>query len=236
MRHPKDLSRRQFLTRAGGAAIAMPSLAAILAACSKPSSSAPSGGAGEIPIATLENPVTLPVNQAPIAADTPAESGPLVLYNWADYIWKKSVARVRGQVRRLGRPHHLQQHGGGHPEGRERTGHGRRVRADARLPAPTRPAEPGPAPAARADPEHGGQRLAELLQPGPVLRPRVELHRPLHDLHWGVGYRRDRVSDDEAAAQGWEALWNNDYNGAISLYDSYGDTIAITILATAASM
>ena len=47
---------------------------------------------------------------------------------------------------------------------------------------------------------------------------------------WGVAYRRDRVSDDEAAAQGWEALWNNDYNGAISLYDSYGDTIAITIL------
>ena len=32
MRHPKDMSRRQFLTRAGGAAIAMPSLAAILAA------------------------------------------------------------------------------------------------------------------------------------------------------------------------------------------------------------
>ena len=32
MRHPKDISRRQFLTRAGGAAIAMPSLAAILAA------------------------------------------------------------------------------------------------------------------------------------------------------------------------------------------------------------
>ena len=40
MRHPKDMSRRQFLTRAGGAAIAMPSLAAILAACSKPSASA----------------------------------------------------------------------------------------------------------------------------------------------------------------------------------------------------
>ena len=38
------------------------------------------------------------------------------------------------------------------------------------------------------------------------------------------------ISDDEAAAQGWNALWNSDYNGEISLYDSYGDTIAITIL------
>ena len=28
----------------------------------------------------------------PIAADTPIESGPLVLYNWADYIHKKVVA------------------------------------------------------------------------------------------------------------------------------------------------
>src|ERR1044072_2220450 len=38
MRHPKDMSRRQFLTRAGGAAIAVPSLAALLAACTKPGS------------------------------------------------------------------------------------------------------------------------------------------------------------------------------------------------------
>ena len=54
------------------------------------------GGSGpslsEIPIATLENPVQLPVTRDPIAADTPIESGPLVLYNWADYIHKKVVA------------------------------------------------------------------------------------------------------------------------------------------------
>jgi spermidine/putrescine transport system substrate-binding protein len=47
---------------------------------------------------------------------------------------------------------------------------------------------------------------------------------------WGVAYRRDRVSDDELAAQGWNALWNHDYSGEISLYDSYGDTIGITIM------
>src|SRR3954469_17326707 len=82
MRHPKDISRRQFLTRAGGAAIAMPSLAAILGARSQPGTAlcGVAGGAAEaIPIATLDAPVTLPLTQDPIAADTPIESGPLVL-------------------------------------------------------------------------------------------------------------------------------------------------------------
>src|SRR5580765_645853 len=86
MRHPKDMSRRQFLARAGGAAVAMPSLAAILAACTKPGTSSPAGSdsaLANIPIATLENPVTLPTVEDQIAADTPIESGPLVLYNWA---------------------------------------------------------------------------------------------------------------------------------------------------------
>ena len=88
-------SRRQFLGKAAGGAIAVPSLAAVLAACSKPddtTSGSSGSGSTEIPIATLENPVELPVNLDTIAADTPIESGPLVLYNWADYIHKKVVA------------------------------------------------------------------------------------------------------------------------------------------------
>ncbi|HEX6399819.1 MAG TPA: twin-arginine translocation signal domain-containing protein, partial [Actinomycetota bacterium] len=97
MRHPKDISRRQFLARAGTGAIAMPTLAAILAACDKPGESVPPATSGatigldNIPIATLDAPVTLPMNAEPIAADTPPESGPLILYNWKDYIYKKEV-------------------------------------------------------------------------------------------------------------------------------------------------
>src|SRR3954453_13532249 len=78
MRHPKDISRRQFLTRAGGAGTAMPSLAAIVAACSKPGTTS-SGGKSvldNIPIATLDQPVELPTVQDPIATDTQMESGP----------------------------------------------------------------------------------------------------------------------------------------------------------------
>src|ERR1044072_7602746 len=43
MRRPKALSRRQFLTGAAAAAIAMPSLAAILPACTKPGSGSDAG-------------------------------------------------------------------------------------------------------------------------------------------------------------------------------------------------
>ena len=230
MRHPKDLSRRQFLTRAGGAAIAMPSLAAILAACSKPSSSAPSGGAGEIPIATLENPVTLPVNQAPIAADTPAESGPLVLYNWADYIWKKSVAEFEdkfGVSVDLTTFNNME-------EGIQKVANGQ-VTADVFVPTPgylrrlvqqnlVQPLQHELIPNMEAN------VWPSYYNPGPYYDLGWNYTVPYTIYTWGVAYRRDRVSDDEAAAQGWEALWNNDYNGAISLYDSYGDTIAITIL------
>jgi spermidine/putrescine transport system substrate-binding protein len=230
MRHPKDLSRRQFLTRAGGAAIAMPSLAAILAACSKPATSAPSGGAGEIPIATLENPVTLPVNQAPIAADTPLESGPLVLYNWADYIWKRSVAEFEdkfGVSVDITTFNNME-------EGIQKVANGQ-VTADVFVPTPgylRRLVQQNLVQPLQHEliPNMEASVWPSYYNPGPYYDLGWNYTVPYTIYTWGVAYRRDRVSDDEAAAQGWDALWNGDYNGAISLYDSYGDTIAITIL------
>jgi spermidine/putrescine transport system substrate-binding protein len=230
MRHPKDLSRRQFLTRAGGAAIAMPSLAAILAACSKPASSAPSGGAAEIPIATLENPVTLPLNQAAIPADTPLESGPLVLYNWADYIWKRSVADFEdkfGVSVDITTFNNME-------EGIQKVANGQ-VTADVFVPTPgylrrlvqqnlVQPLQHELIPNMEAN------VWPSYSNPGPYYDLGWNYTVPYTIYTWGVAYRRDRVSDAEAEAQGWEALWNPDYNGAISLYDSYGDTIAVAIL------
>jgi spermidine/putrescine transport system substrate-binding protein len=72
--------------------------------------------------------------------------------------------------------------------------------------------------------------------PGPYYDLNWHYTVPYTIYTWGVAYRRDRLgadlaaSDDAAAQQGWDALWNPDYAGSISLYDSYGDTIAITIL------
>jgi spermidine/putrescine transport system substrate-binding protein len=66
--------------------------------------------------------------------------------------------------------------------------------------------------------------------PGPYYDLGWNYSVPYTIYTWGVAYRRDRVSDEEAAAQAWDALWNPEYAGSISLYDSYGDTIAVTIL------
>src|SRR4029453_19090181 len=78
----------------GGTPLAPPPMAGILDACSRPGTVSPgSGSATDFPIATLQNPVELPLTQDPIPADTPLESGPLVLYNWDAYIYKADIKK-----------------------------------------------------------------------------------------------------------------------------------------------
>ncbi len=235
-RHPMDKgwSRRQFLGRAAGGAIAVPSLAAILAACSKPddstSGSTSGSSAGEIPIATLEQPVELPVTMEAIAADTPMESGPLVLYNWADYIHKKVVAEFEeefGVDVEITTFNNME-------EGIQKVANGQ-VIPDVFVPTPgylrKLVAKDLLAPLQHElIPNMLSTVWPSYSDPGPYYDLNWNYSVPYTIYTWGVAYRRDRVSDEEAAAQGWEMLWNPDYAGAISLYDSYGDTIGITIL------
>ncbi len=110
--HPRErrrpLSRREFLRRAGATGIALPSLAAILAACASDEptvgggttggdgatgATGPTGGG--LQLARPDNPVTLPISDAnpPIADGLSPEAGPLRIFGYNDYIWK----RVRNQ-------------------------------------------------------------------------------------------------------------------------------------------
>ncbi|MEX0984687.1 MAG: spermidine/putrescine ABC transporter substrate-binding protein [Actinomycetota bacterium] len=102
MTHPKEhpsVTRRDFLRRAAATGIAVPSMAAILAACRDSSSpTAPGAGSGSgtststgIPLARPDAPVILPLYDdiPPIESDLPLEAGPLRVYNWNDYIYKK---------------------------------------------------------------------------------------------------------------------------------------------------
>jgi len=106
MAHPKERptsSRREFLRRAAAAGIALPSMAAVLAACRDSSTDigGPSAttGAGGIALASPENPVTLPLyDDAPAIEDgLSQEAGPLRVYNWNDYIYKKVIKQFEAE-------------------------------------------------------------------------------------------------------------------------------------------
>jgi spermidine/putrescine transport system substrate-binding protein len=230
MRHPRDLSRRDFLIRAGGTTLALPTLAAILDACSKPGTVAPaSGGPSDIPIATLQNPVELPLTGEPIPANTPPESGPVVLYNWADYIYKADVKKFEekfGVDVEITTFNNLE-------EGIAKVVNGQ-VTPDVFVPTPgylrrlvakglLQPLQHELIP-------NMSNVWPSYSDPGPYYDLKWNYTVPYTIYVWGVAYRRDRVDDADIAAQGWDALWNHDYAGAISLYNSYGDTIAITLL------
>ena len=76
--------------------MALPSAAAILAACGDDGTSTPPGETGDdlVPrFGTLDNPVTLQTfdDNPPIDSNLEPEAGPLVIYNWEQYIWKKML-------------------------------------------------------------------------------------------------------------------------------------------------
>jgi spermidine/putrescine transport system substrate-binding protein len=228
----RKLSRRQFLTRTGRAALAVPGLSAILAACSKPGSSgAAAASATARPLARPDKPVKLPLRGQPIPTDTPIEKGAtLNVYNWADYIYKRTLAEFEDRfecsveyqsfftleeaVQKI------------------QTG---QIRADVYF--------PGPAYLAKVV-------YADLVQPlNHELIPNMEANvwktfwdpGPWYDVGWqysvpytvlstGVAYRRDQVDDADAAAQGYDLLWNADYAKEISYYDSYRDALGMAIL------
>jgi spermidine/putrescine transport system substrate-binding protein len=231
MRHPKDISRRQFLARAGGAAIAVPSLAAVLAACEKPGTSPQAGASSsQIPLATLESPVELPLTSDPIAADTPLESGTLQLYNWESYIYKKVVQDFEDEFGvdvEISTFNNME-------EGIQKLVAGQ-VKPDVFVPTPgylrRLVARELLAPLQHElIPNMAASVWPSYSDPGPYSDLNWHYSVPYTIYTWGVAYRRDRVSDGDLAEQGWDALWNGQFENEISLYDSYGDTIAVAIL------
>jgi hypothetical protein len=140
----------------------------------------------EIPIATLQNPVTLPAQRRPIPADTPPESGPVILYNWADYLYHEGVHDfedkfgVKVEVTTF---NNLE-------EGIAKVVNGQ-ITPDVFVPTPgylrrlvakdlLQPLQHDLIP-------NMVERLAHLLRPRPLLRPGVAVHRPVHDLFVGRG-------------------------------------------------
>jgi spermidine/putrescine transport system substrate-binding protein len=253
-RHPRErrdpragLSRRDFLKRTGGAALAAPSLAAILAACTKPGTTAPGGssssgksgpGTGKFwpadspyPLARQDAPVTWNLWQDPIASGQPIETGAtLQIYNWSDYInpavLKKFAAQYDCKVKVT------TFNNTDEALAKMRTG---QLQFDVFFPTID---------------ILGKLITTKLIQPlqhsyVPHLASDVfeNFQNPFYDQGWrytvpyttyttGIAYRRDLISDDSVRAMSnpWDLLWDPTYKGKVGVYDEYRESISLALM------
>jgi spermidine/putrescine transport system substrate-binding protein len=232
--HPRDrrtFGRREFLQRAAATGVALPSLAAILAACGgSASQTGGDGGAPQtVPIAAPDNPVTLPLyDDVPAIADgLSPEKGPLRIYNWNDYVYKKVLNKFQDEY---GVEIEFTQFSG-MSDAISRISSGS-VEFDLFWPTL----------------ENLGKLVAaKLLQPlNHSYLPNVanvwpELQDPFYDrgsrysvpyLTWktGIGYRADHVDDPASLSNPLDVFWNDAYAGKIGVLDEYRETIAYALL------
>ena len=239
MNHPRErrpgFSRRDFLRRSAGAAVALPSISAILAACSKPGTTGGGGGGGtgstgERVLARPDSPVTLPMTREPIPTDTPIEGGTLKVYNWDAYLYKKVLREFEeeyGVAVEWTTFNNME-------EGIQKLASGQ-IEADVFFPTT----------------DYIGRLVeADLVQPlnhelipnlGANYWPVFSDPGPYYDLGWrysvpytiyttGVSYRRDRIDDAAAAQAGYELFFDPAFQSAVSYYDSYRDALGMMLL------
>jgi spermidine/putrescine transport system substrate-binding protein len=238
MRHPRersngDLSRRDFLRRSAGAAVGLPSLAAIMAACSNPTTQQGNGATAgtDIPIPRPDNPVTQPMHGEPIASGLQPEKGAtLKIFNWDQYIWKHVIVEfcakydcdfeittfnnMDGAIRKI------------------QTG---QLAFDIFFPTI----------------DVLSKLVAtDYLQPLnhdylPNLKKNIwpELQNPFYDqgarytvpytvYTTGIGYRRDFIPDDTifGMSNPYEILWDPQYSGKVGIYDDYREAMGMALL------
>jgi spermidine/putrescine transport system substrate-binding protein len=236
----RPFSRRDFLRRSAGGALALTSAGALLEACVKAPSvndAGPTGGGGgssaspAFPLAREDNPVTWPIfdDNPPIDSGLQPESGAtLKVYNWEEYIWKKvtkdfgqkydctvevsTFANVDEAIQKL------------------QTG-----QADFDVYFP--------------DPSLVGKLVhAKLLRPLNLSYiPNLSnvwpnLQDPFYDLGsrytvpytlytTGIGWRNDKVTDDIAGMTNpYEIYWDPTYKGKTYLFDDYREPLAMALI------
>jgi spermidine/putrescine transport system substrate-binding protein len=236
--HPMDdgWTRRRFLARAAGSAIALPSLAAVLSACDAgDTTSGGETGPSEIPIARPDRPVELPLTGEAIATDTPIEEGAnLQVYNWDGFIYRKVLRAFEEEygvtvdwITFTNLEEAIQDLNTG------------RVQADVFFPTTeyisrlVQGGESGPLIQPlnhELIPNLTSNVWPSFSDPGPFYDPGARYTVPYTIYTTGVAYRRDRIDDADAAAQGYEMLWNPEYAGQIAYYDSYRDALGMAMI------
>ncbi len=234
------ISRRDFLRGAGGTALALPSLGALLEACAKPGSQQPVASGTSIENllahpARRDNPVTLPLFEQPIAPDTPIErDATLKIYNWDYYIWPKLA---RDAFEKKFADYNVKV---------EITWFYDINPAIAKLQSGQVQADvffPDPSELTRLVIAKQLRPLQQELIPNLAANYWPEFQNPFYDQKWrysvpyaiyttGIAYRRDHLNDDEVGGRDnpYEVLWDPTWKGRVSIYDDYRETIGMALL------
>jgi spermidine/putrescine transport system substrate-binding protein len=221
----RQMNRRDMMKLSAGTTVA-----AFLAACGGGGDDGGGSGAtsGGVTIGTPKDPVEQPLfdDNPAIDSDLEPEAGPLRLYNWDAYIWKrvlKDFEKEHGVEVELTTFFNLEE-----ATRKLRTGE---LKFDVFFPT------------AEVIPKFVAGKLFQPLNHDylsnlkKTIWPRLQ--DPYYDVgsrytvpyviyHTGIGWRADLIDDDIAALDNpWEALWNPDYSGKVGLYDDYRETIGV---------
>jgi spermidine/putrescine transport system substrate-binding protein len=236
MAHPNEPpthSRREFLRRTAATGLALPTIGAILAACRDSSTDTggpgPSTGAGGIALASPSNPVTLPLyDDVPAIGDgLTQEAGPLRIYNWNDYIYKKVVKQFEAE---FGVEVEYTQFAG-MAEAMNKV-QNETIQWDLFFPTVENVAK---------------LVAAKLVQPlNHTYMPNLSnvwpfFQDPWYDqaarytmpyLTWktGIGFRRDFVDDPATYEMPFDIFWDPRYEGKVGVLDEYRETIGMALL------
>jgi spermidine/putrescine transport system substrate-binding protein len=224
------IPRRDFLRRSATAAAALSSTGLLLSACGGNGGGAGSGAGGGLRIASPEDPVTLPLNDAErIESGLEPEAGPLKIYNWDEYIWPRVVkdfSEEFGVETEISTFYNMSE-----AVQKVRTGE-----LDFDVFFPTIDFVPKLV-------------AGNLLQPLnhdylPNLEGNVwpQLTNPFYDqgsrytvpytvYTTGIGWRTDMVETDIAAMENpYEVLWDPQYRGQVGIYDDYREAMSMVLL------
>jgi spermidine/putrescine transport system substrate-binding protein len=233
----RGLDRRQFMLRSLGAGLALTSLGPILEACGSGSGAggAPGAAINPFPLGSPQNPVKWPIpsNNQPIASGlTPESNTTLKLYNYPDYIDKKTaVDGFKQQFAQYNVDVQISTFNDiNEALAKLRTG---QVDFDIFFPS--------------------YDSIGKLVT-GNFLRPInhsyipnisqvwPELTNPFYDQEWryttpytiyttGIGWSAARVKEDiSARANPYEVFWDPQYSGKLAVLDDYRETIGMTLM------
>ena len=239
MPHPKErssLSRREFLQRAAIAGVAIPSLSAILAACSDSTSDNPSGGGGSgsgspYVLGSPDQPITLPTfdEAQPIADGQQMEAGPLQVFNWDDYIYRKVLNQFQDE---FGVEVKVTQFAG-MSEAMSKVQNGT-VKWDVFFPTIENVAKLANAKFIQPWNKSYVPNLAANVWPyfsDPWYDKGAVYTLPYLTWKTGIGYRRDHVSKEPGEYDmPFDIFWDEQYKGKVGLLDEYRETLGMALL------